>query len=82
MKTLTIPLRDSCPFVQETAAAFSNMLSHYDSSVLIRDNNRTINAKSLLGLLSLGHIASGSLSFVLDGGDEDTVEQALLGYFK
>ena len=53
MMTLKLSLKHNCPFTQETAARFAQMLSRYESSVLLCDAHRTINAKSLLGILSL-----------------------------
>ena len=81
MITLKLSLKHNCPFTQETAARFAQMLSRYESSVLLRDVHRTINAKSLLGILSLGFIQRESLEAIVDGPDEQAAAQALQGYF-
>lgn len=82
MKNLTIPLLSDHPFTQESAAVFINTLAHYDASVMICDGNRTINAKSLLGVLSLGRLAAPVLHFTIDGIDESAVEEMLIHYFR
>ena len=43
--------------------------------------HRTINAKSLLGILSLGYIQQETLEAVIDGPDEQAAAQALQDYF-
>lgn len=81
MITLKLSLKHNCPFTQEAAARFAQMLSRYEASVLLRDAHRTINAKSLLGILSLGLVLHESLEAVVDGPDEQAAAQALQGYF-
>lgn len=65
MMTLKLSLKHNCPFTQETAARFAQMLSRYEASVLLCDAHRTINAKSLLGILSLGYIQQETLEAVI-----------------
>lgn len=68
-------------FSHESAAAFVQLMSHFDSTVMLHDTNRVINGKSLLGLLSLGLIASGKLKIYIDGTDEEDTAQAVCDYF-
>ena len=68
-------------FSHETAAAFVQLMSHFDSTVMLHDENRVINGKSLLGLLSLGLIPAGELQLFIDGTDEDDTAQAVCDYF-
>lgn len=81
MITLKLSLKHNFPFTQETAARFAQMLSRYEASVLLRDAHRTINAKSLLGILSLGYIQQEALEAVIDGPDEQAAAKALQAYF-
>ncbi len=81
MITLTLSLQNSCPFTQETAARLAQMLSRYESSVMLRDDHRTINAKSLLGILSIGYVQGETLQAVIEGADEETAARALKEYF-
>ncbi len=68
-------------FTHESAAAFVQLMSHFDSTVMLHDTNRVINGKSLLGLLSLGIISSGELHLYIDGADEEDTAQAVGDYF-
>lgn len=81
MITLKLSLKHNFPFTQEAAARFAQMLSRYEASVLLRDAHRTINAKSLLGILSLGYIQQEALEAVIDGPDEQAAAKALQAYF-
>lgn len=81
MLRLRIPVNEQFVFSQEDAARLANHLSRFDSSIMIQDRNRTINAKSLLGILSLGYLQSDALDFIVDGGDEESVCLAIREYF-
>lgn len=82
MMTLKLALNTACPFVHEAAArAFVQLLSRYECSIMLHDDNRTINAKSLLGILSLGYLHQSSLEVQLDGADEAQAAQAVQDYF-
>lgn len=81
MTTLQLPLREPLPFTQERAVALAQHLNKYEASVLIHDGNRTVNARSLLGILSLGILESKTLEFIIDGADEDAVKATLREHF-
>lgn len=68
-------------FTHESASSFVQLMSHFDSTVMLHDENRVINGKSLLGLLSLGIIAKGELKLYIDGADEEDTAQAVGDYF-
>ena len=66
----------------KTAAMFIQKASNYKSSVWIEKGDRKANAKSLLGLLSLG-IASGTkITLVVEGEDEEKAAKELVEYAK
>lgn len=81
MTTLKIPLREPFTFTQDRAVALAQHLSKYDASVLIHDGNRTVNAKSLLGILSLGFLKSDTLEFMIDGAEEEAIRESLTSLF-
>jgi len=72
---------DESVFSHESAASFVQLMSHFDSTVMLHDTNRVINGKSLLGLLSLGVIASGRIKIYIDGTDEEDTAQAVCDHF-
>ena len=81
MTTLQLPLRAPFNFTQERAISLATSLHKYETAVMIHDGNRTVNAKSLLGILSLGYIESAHLEFLIDGPEEGEVRQTLTDYF-
>ena len=81
MTTLQIPLREPFTFTQDRAVALAQHLSKYDASVLIHDGNRMVNAKSLLGILSLGFLKSDKLEFMIDGAEEAAIREELTALF-
>lgn len=82
MKTVRIPLNEQFLFTQENAGQLARSLAKYDSSIMIHDDNRTVNAKSLLGILSLGYVSSPCLVFSLDGTDEEEACETVLRFFQ
>lgn len=61
----------------KTAAVFIQKASNFKSKIWIEKNERKANAKSLLGLLSLG-IADGiKISLIVDGEDEQQAMNVL-----
>lgn len=62
------------------AATFAKMAKGYQSSVKIHYNNKTVNAKSTVGILSAG-IGSGSvIELTTEGKDEQAALQALVQF--
>lgn len=52
------------------AAKIAEKVKPYDASVLLRRENITVNAKSLMGILSLGVREGMTLTIVAEGKDE------------
>ncbi len=58
------------------ATFFIQKANEFKSSIWVEKDERRVNAKSLLGVLSLGIIKGTSVSLIADGADEkDAVEQ-------
>ncbi len=70
MTKIQVPLADDFTITQENAAKLAQLMSRFDASVMIHDQNRTVNAKSLLGILALASMRPASLEFQIDGTDE------------
>ncbi len=51
--------------------------NEFDSCIWIEKDERRVNAKSLLGVLSLGVCAGESVKIICDGPDEDEAVSAL-----
>ena len=58
------------------ATFFIQKANEYKSSIWVEKEERRVNAKSLLGVLSLGIVGGTSIRIIADGSDE---EQAVVG---
>lgn len=61
----------------QTAASFVQIANQYDSQILIEFSNKKINAKSIMGLLSLGVKNGDSIYVMATGKDEAQAADAL-----
>ena len=60
-------------------AVFIQKANEYKSSIWVEKDERRVNAKSLLGVLSLGIVGGTTIRIIADGADE---EQAVNGLVK
>ena len=51
-------------------AVFVQVASHYESSVYVEVDGKKVNAKSIMGMMSLGLDNGETLTVVADGSDE------------
>ena len=67
---LTVKVKvGSTPTMKEVAHA-ANVMSTFSAQVLLRRENITVNAKSLMGLLSLGLKTGMGVTIIANGEDE------------
>ena len=59
------------------AAYFIQKANEFKSSIWIETGNRKINAKSLLGVLSMGVIQGTNITLIADGADENAAVDEL-----
>ena len=59
-----------------SAAMFVQLASKYDSNIMIKIDNKSVNAKSIMGMLSLAVAEGQNVTISADGADE---QQAVLG---
>ena len=60
------------------AALLVQVASRFESQVIIRQGNKNINAKSIMGVLSLGIAKDEMMTLVVDGTDEKVAMEAIL----
>lgn len=60
------------------ATFFIQKANEYKSSIWVEKEERRVNAKSLLGVLSLGIVSGTSIRIIADGTDEKTAVEALI----
>jgi phosphocarrier protein HPr len=59
------------------ATFFIQKANEFKSSIWIEKDDRKVNAKSLLGVLSLGIVKGTTINIIADGADEDEAVQTL-----
>jgi len=59
------------------ATFFIQKANEFRSSIWIEKDERRVNAKSLLGVLSLGIVKGTTVTIVADGADEETAVEKL-----
>ncbi len=77
MKELMITVKHEVGLHARPAALFVQTASKYASDVTLSYNGKTKNAKSILGVLSMGIGANAEITIQAEGEDEAEVLQAL-----
>ena len=70
MLTKTITIQNEVGLHTRPATYFIQKANNYKSSVWVENSDRRANAKSLLGVLSLGISKGDTVSIIADGSDE------------
>ena len=60
------------------ATFFIQKANEFKSSIWIEKEERRVNAKSLLGILSLGIVGGTTIKIIADGTDEQTAVDSLI----
>lgn len=60
------------------ATFFIQKANEFKSSIWVEKDERRVNAKSLLGVLSLGIVKGASINLIADGPDEKEAVEALI----
>ena len=60
------------------ATFFIQKANEFKSSIWVEKDERRVNAKSLLGVLSLGIVKGTTITLIADGNDEKEAVQALV----
>lgn len=60
------------------ATFFIQKANEFKSSIWIENEDRRVNAKSLLGILSLGIVGGTSIRIIADGADEQAAVEGLI----
>ena len=67
---LSIRVGNKGTLLTREAAQIAERIKLHDATVLLRRENITVNAKSLMGILSLGIREGMTLTIIAEGGDE------------
>jgi len=63
------------------ASKIVHLASKFKSKISLKKNNKISNAKSILGLLTLGACKGEKLELIIEGEDEQEAYEALLNLF-
>ena len=78
MKTCEIMITNSSGLHARPATFFIQKANFYKSTILIEKDDRKVNAKSLLGVLSLGIAKGMVVTLIADGSDENEAIEGLI----
>lgn len=66
-----IVIGNSSEAVASPAGMLVQVASKYDSSIYIEQAEKKVNAKSIMGVMTLGFLAGRKVTAVIDGSDEE-----------
>lgn len=79
MISKTVVINNQVGLHARPATFFIQKANEFKSSIWIEKEDRRVNAKSLLGVLSLGIVKGTAVNIVADGVDEDAAIVTLSG---
>ena len=77
MVTKEVVINNQVGLHARPATFFIQKANEFKSSIWIEKEDRRVNAKSLLGVLSLGIVKSTAVNLIADGADEATAVDTL-----
>ena len=85
MLTREVTINNQVGLHARPATFFIQKANEFKSNIWIEDDDRKVNAKSLLGVLSLGIVKGTSVNLIADGSDEkealNTLETLIVSDF-
>ncbi len=82
MRKATIPVTNKLGLHARAAAKVVHTANQFDSDIMISTNDEEVNAKSILGLLTLAATRGTSVTVRTDGADEDDAMEAIVQLFE
>lgn len=82
MYSQTVQVTNSVGLHARPATFFIQKANEFKCSIWVEIGSRRINAKSLLGILSLGIIKGTDITILADGADEEAAVTALVEMVK
>lgn len=82
MYSQTVQVTNSVGLHARPATFFIQKANEFKCSIWVEIGTRRINAKSLLGILSLGIIKGTDITILADGADEEAAVSALIDLVK
>ena len=82
MITQNVTLKNTIGLHARPATFFIQKANSYRSSIWVEKDDRRVNAKSLLGVLSLGVVGGMTVTLMADGEDETEARKALTSFIE
>lgn len=73
-----VTVKNSVGLHARPATFFIQRANEFKASIWVEKDERRVNAKSLLGVLSLGIVKGTSISIIADGSDEEEAVKTLV----
>lgn len=73
-----INIKELLPMKRQTAAEIATLASRFECTFTLEARNVILNAKSMLGLLSMALPDDGQITVNVDGKDEEAAIQGLI----
>ena len=77
MITKEVVIKNQVGLHARPATFFIQKANEFKSSIWVEKEERRVNAKSLLGVLSLGIVKGTTINIIADGADEDSAIETL-----
>ncbi|MBR5571635.1 MAG: HPr family phosphocarrier protein [Oscillospiraceae bacterium] len=77
MYTKEITVNNEVGLHARPATYFIQKANEYKCGIWVEKEERRVNAKSLLGVLSLGIVKGATITLIADGADEEAAVEAL-----
>ena len=78
MVSHNVKVQNSVGLHARPATFFIQKENEFKSSIWVEKDDRRVNAKSLLGVLSLGIVKGAEISIIVDGSDEEEAVKTLV----
>lgn len=78
MVSNNVTVQNSVGLHARPATFFIQKANEFKSSIWVEKEDRRVNAKSLLGVLSLGIVKGAEISIIADGSDEEEAVKTLV----
>lgn len=80
MKRTTITAGISAGREERTIAELVQLANRFSSSIHLETENKIINAKSIMGMMTMAFVSGEQMDVVTDGADEEAAVEAIVAY--
>lgn len=82
MEKLQVKVESKCGLHARPASMVVSTASKFASNITLKKENRTVNAKSIMGILSIAAVKGDELEVIVEGQDEIEAANALHNLFE